>query len=102
MFTWGSNTEGQLGGFSSNDGRDLNSLSPWRVDTSGIDREHVIGVSCGHKHTLAWTRSGKLYAWGDKLNCAVPEAPHPSVVAAHDSASDAAGGLVGAIEADHT
>ena len=58
LWAWGDNGAGQLGVAAS-----AESTRPSPGLVPGL--EHVIQVAGGQKHTLALTRDGKVYAWGD-------------------------------------
>lgn len=61
LYTWGLNTAGQLGTVTG--GGDMASVQP-------TDRPKDCppllwaGVACGEKHTVAWTREGGAWSWG--------------------------------------
>ena len=66
LFTWGSNTTGQLGileeATNSNNCRQqegLEKFQPKKVNILNVSK-----FSCGHSHTAAVDKSGKLYVWG--------------------------------------
>lgn len=60
LYSLGTNDRGELGrGFSS----DIPDFHPHRV--TGLGHEFVIGASAGQLNSLAWTRDGKLFSWGD-------------------------------------
>ncbi len=59
LYSWGSNSSGQLGlGFKS----DFVSI-PTKI-TIGIQGEDIASVATGYNHTLALTENGKVYSWG--------------------------------------
>jgi alpha-tubulin suppressor-like RCC1 family protein len=61
VFAWGANGSGQLGlGFASSTPSPTPTLIP---GLSGI-----VGIAAGESHSLAWTTSGALYAWGNNGN----------------------------------
>lgn len=57
LWAWGHNEQGQLG---DNATRDDGRAEPVAID---ID-EPVVDVQCGRAHTLALTKSGRLWVWG--------------------------------------
>eukprot|EP00736_Rhodelphis_marinus_P011569 Rmarinus@m.5200 len=60
LFVWGNGDSGQLGlGVASQ----VDSHTPQLV--KDLLHEQVTEVSCGHCHTVALTRSGRVYAWGN-------------------------------------
>jgi alpha-tubulin suppressor-like RCC1 family protein len=61
VYAWGANGSGQLGlGFASSTPSPTPTLIP---GLSGI-----VGIAAGESHSLAWTASGALYAWGNNGN----------------------------------
>jgi RCC1 and BTB domain-containing protein len=56
-YSWGHNDCGQLGS-----GTIKNVFIPHSIEYPFEDS--IIEVCCGHKHSLALTKTGKLYAWG--------------------------------------
>lgn len=61
VYTWGSNTNGELGDNSTSD-----RFTPVEVATSGVlSGKSVIAIAAGNNHTLALTSDGKVHAWGD-------------------------------------
>jgi len=75
LFTWGSNRDGVLV-FATNDGRDLATLTPHRVEFDAMTR--IVRVACGVSHTMALTSDGRLFAWGSRTSGAVPQFCHGS------------------------
>ncbi len=60
VFAWGGNRFGQVG-------RDGSAATPLPVAVSGLPPDDpVAAVAAGAAHTLALTRSGQVYAWGDQ------------------------------------
>ncbi|CAB3388424.1 Hypothetical predicted protein [Cloeon dipterum] len=62
VFSWGENEFGQLG---------LGTIEYTKMPTQisgSLKNKRVVQVACGHKHTLALTSQGEVYAFG--LNCA--------------------------------
>jgi alpha-tubulin suppressor-like RCC1 family protein len=57
LFAWGLNNDGQLGL-----DHQTNAHSPVELL---IKDEEVIDIACGLRHTLALTRAGNFYSWGD-------------------------------------
>eukprot|EP00985_Skeletonema_marinoi_P016888 scaffold9171_cov100-Skeletonema_marinoi.AAC.1 len=69
VFAWGSNGFGQLGIHSSRGNAQQNPpadsrLSPRRVEGK-LKQSFVVGVACGERHSVALTRLGEVYCWGD-------------------------------------
>eukprot|EP00984_Skeletonema_dohrnii_P012337 scaffold4988_cov108-Skeletonema_dohrnii-CCMP3373.AAC.1 len=68
VFAWGSNGFGQLGIHSSRGNAQQNPadsrLSPRRVEGE-LKHSFVVGVACGERHSVALTRLGEVYCWGD-------------------------------------
>jgi alpha-tubulin suppressor-like RCC1 family protein len=59
LFVWGHNNDGQLG---------LNNQEDKELPVElHIEDEEVVEVACGTRHTLALTRAGNLYSWGDNF-----------------------------------
>ncbi|XP_060103049.1 probable E3 ubiquitin-protein ligase HERC6 [Heteronotia binoei] len=57
IFSWGAGTFGQLG-----TGQWKDQLIPKKID--GLSPRKVIQVACGHYHTIALTKDGKVFSWG--------------------------------------
>lgn len=81
VFAWGSNGFGQLGIHSSRGGDVVEQqsshngtnntsgggggrLSPRRVE-GDLKHSFVVSVACGERHSVALTRLGEVYCWGD-------------------------------------
>lgn len=82
VFAWGSNGFGQLGIHSSRGGDVVEKqsshdgtnnaggggggsrLSPRRVE-GDLKHSFVVSVACGERHSVALTRLGEVYCWGD-------------------------------------
>lgn len=66
VFSWGSNGFGQLGThLSRGQGGSVGSrLSPRRVE-GDLKHSFVLGVACGERHSVALTRLGEVFCWGD-------------------------------------
>ena len=62
IYTWGDNTQGQLGYGTS--GKACNAIP--RVVESVKDR-HIVGVSLSKRHSVVLTREGEVYTWGHKV-----------------------------------
>ena len=62
VFAWGSNGFGQLG-MSSNQDQNSSKLSPRRVES--MKQCFVVAVAAGERHSVALTKLGEVYAWGD-------------------------------------
>ena len=60
VFSLGLNERGELGHGQAGDKADFH---PKRV--VGLQHEFIVGVDAGRCHSLAWTKDGKLYSWGD-------------------------------------
>lgn len=63
VYTWGFGSTGALG-----TGTRENSLEPVKVSgpwTTEDTSDAMVSVACGSYHTLASTRSGRLFGWGD-------------------------------------
>ncbi len=58
VFAWGRNEFGQVG-----NRRHKNKLVPKKV--KGFEKEIVTMISCGIQHSLALTKSGLVFSWGD-------------------------------------
>jgi hypothetical protein len=68
LFAWGSNGFGQLGhsGADRDDGAiSAGRLSPRRVEGGGMRQAFVVAVAAGDRHSVALTRIGEVYCWGD-------------------------------------
>ena len=64
VFAWGSNSYGKLGTEAWQD-----SSVPLPVDTRGVLRGKVVtAISAGHRHSLALTSDGEVFAWGSNSN----------------------------------
>jgi alpha-tubulin suppressor-like RCC1 family protein len=58
MYCWGYNKCGQLGNCSQND-------SYFESESNEhLSHRHIVDIKCSAFHSLALTRSGKVYAWG--------------------------------------
>mmetsp|Transcript_7361 Transcript_7361/g.12870 ORF Transcript_7361/g.12870 Transcript_7361/m.12870 type:complete len:1490 (+) Transcript_7361:225-4694(+) len=66
VYAWGSNGFGQLGILSSNNANGNNNgrLSPRRVEGE-LKHAFVVAVAAGDRHSVALTRLGEVYCWGD-------------------------------------
>jgi len=80
VFSWGSNGFGQLGhslgrgsGGSGIDNQNNDDdativagrMSPRRVEAGGMKQSFVVSVAAGDRHSVALTRLGEVYCWGD-------------------------------------
>ena len=72
LFVWGSNKYGQLGL-----GDHINRNTPrelllekiqFPLEQTACSSRRIISVSCGFNHTMALTKSGEIYGWGDNQN----------------------------------
>ncbi len=60
VYTWGSNSDGQLGNNSTTD-----SSVPVAVNTSGVlSGKSLTAITGGSRHTLAVSTEGRIYCWG--------------------------------------
>lgn len=68
LFAWGLNNHGQLG-----IGHKENVCAPGRVLWLHGTNEEAIQVTGGEHHTVALTKSGRVYCWGrnDEGECGV-------------------------------
>ena len=65
VFAWGSNSFGQLGTRKDSDPTSITSrLSPRRVEGL-LKQSFVVAVAAGDRHSVALTKSGEVYCWGD-------------------------------------
>ncbi|KAL7467562.1 hypothetical protein ACHAXS_007806 [Conticribra weissflogii] len=62
VFAWGSNRFGQLG-MPSSQGQHSSKLSPRRVED--LKHSFIVAVAAGDRHSVALTKLGEVYAWGD-------------------------------------
>ncbi|KAJ5069299.1 regulator of chromosome condensation [Anaeramoeba ignava] len=59
VYTFGNGQYGQLG-----NGKKEPSMTPFKIDQSHFKNEPVYSISCGTDHTIAVTRSGRVFVWG--------------------------------------
>jgi hypothetical protein len=59
VYAWGDNEFGQIG----NGSEDEYQMAPIKVN--GFNNESVVMISCGKRHSMALTKSGRVYSWGD-------------------------------------
>ena len=64
VFTWGSNRFGQLDGSSSSSSSSNTAISPFPTRVAQL-KAHCIAVAAGDRHSVALTRHGAVYTWGD-------------------------------------
>ncbi|KAL7534030.1 hypothetical protein ACHAXR_007460, partial [Thalassiosira sp. AJA248-18] len=69
VYAWGSNGFGQLGILSRDQNNDQNTnnnsrLTPRRVE-GVLKQSFVVAVAAGDRHSVALTRLGEVYCWGD-------------------------------------
>ncbi|XP_048366402.1 E3 ISG15--protein ligase Herc6-like [Sphaerodactylus townsendi] len=60
VFSWGAGTFGQLG-----TGELKDRLIPKKID--GLSTFKVIQVACGHYHSIALTKDGRVFSWGQNI-----------------------------------
>jgi len=60
VFTWGSNSFGQLGLGQGTWAQ----LSPEKLDVMDWENESIVGVAAGSHHTMCLTAKGVVYSWG--------------------------------------
>ncbi|XP_060103053.1 probable E3 ubiquitin-protein ligase HERC6 [Heteronotia binoei] len=60
VFSWGAGTSGQLG-----TGELKDRLIPKKID--GLSTCKVIQVTCGHYHSIALTKDGRVFSWGQNV-----------------------------------
>jgi hypothetical protein len=60
VYAWGVNEFGQIG-----NGRFDHQIIPMKLN--GFDSEKVVMISCGRIHSMALTKSGRVFSWGDNL-----------------------------------
>jgi len=69
VYAWGSNGFGQLGisnsGLDSNNSGGSSRLFPRRVEGGDLKHAFVVAVAAGDRHSVALTRLGEVYCWGD-------------------------------------
>ncbi len=72
VFTFGRGYDGQLGHGT------LDSTDEPRL-VSALQNERIVLIAAGYSHTLAYSESGALYAWGDCTNgrCGIEKAEEP-------------------------
>jgi alpha-tubulin suppressor-like RCC1 family protein len=64
LYSWGYNYNGQLGNGTS--GTNTGSSVPVAVDmTDALDGETVTQIAVGYSHSLALTKDGQVYSWGN-------------------------------------
>jgi alpha-tubulin suppressor-like RCC1 family protein len=59
VYAWGYNAYGQIGNESSRDFQFI----PTKLN--GFDSEKVVMISCGYRHSMALTESGRVFSWGN-------------------------------------
>ncbi|XP_026548213.1 probable E3 ubiquitin-protein ligase HERC6, partial [Notechis scutatus] len=57
VFSWGAGGFGQLG-----TGKLKDSSTPKKIDA--LSKYNVIQVACGHYHSIALTKDGRVFSWG--------------------------------------
>lgn len=62
VYTWGKNSEGQLGLGNTDE------YEPLARKIKKLDGYKIVGASCGHNHMVAWTATGDLFSWGSNRN----------------------------------
>lgn len=63
LFVWGSNDKGELG---LNDEKERE--KPVIQNTDLFNSDNLVQVKAGHEFSVALTKSGKVYCWGDNSN----------------------------------
>lgn len=74
LFTWGVGFQGRLG-----HGDKEPCYVPTRV-TGELEGRHVIDVACGSFHSVALTKDGSVFCWGDNANGQCGSAKLPEAV----------------------
>ena len=95
LYTFGANDMGQLG-----NGNEANGHKAFDItEYFNLGDDKIVGITASGKSAAAWTRSGRLYVWGDnvskKMNAIAPdyiEAPTP-VLSNYVIASAVLGGI---------
>lgn len=65
VYTWGTNSYGQLGDGNGNTGEDIYSNVPVAVNTSGIlSGKTITDIAAGWHHSIALSSDGVAYTWG--------------------------------------
>ncbi len=64
VYAWGANDVGQLGAAC---GSRVRCITPLLVEGLPAD-DPVVTIAAGYQHSLAATRSGRVYAWGDNTS----------------------------------
>ena len=87
LYAWGSNQHGQLGFATASGAGSKQTTIPEIISTSIFDgveetTSKFVGVACGARHSLAWTSTGEIYAWGSnafgQLGTGAPQASSSS------------------------
>ncbi|KAL8206720.1 UNVERIFIED_CONTAM: hypothetical protein K2H54_021444 [Gekko kuhli] len=60
VFSWGAGTSGQLG-----TGELKDRLIPKKIE--GLSTYKIIQVACGHNHSIALTKDGRVFSWGQNI-----------------------------------
>ncbi len=63
VFAWGSDRFGQLGVTTNDESQTTTRCLPRRVDE--LKQIHCVAVAAGEKHSVALSRRGEVYVWGD-------------------------------------
>jgi alpha-tubulin suppressor-like RCC1 family protein/tRNA A-37 threonylcarbamoyl transferase component Bud32 len=61
VYAWGKNRYGQVG---NNEDHQIQALP---IKITGFEGEKVVMISCGSKHSMALTESGRVYSWGRNI-----------------------------------
>jgi len=71
MYTFGRNTDGQLG---------LNTRKEFKVPTVvfGLRDDKIFEVACGNDYTLALSETGSLFGWGNNQHGQLGKVPQES------------------------
>jgi len=63
LYSLGKDRKGKLGK-GPNEGR-IDRISKLVLDYKMGLKVKIVGVSCGHKHSMSWTNLGGVYSWGE-------------------------------------
>jgi alpha-tubulin suppressor-like RCC1 family protein len=65
VYSWGDNSRGQLGRSTGSDPSDSNPTELTAPAGMADPADPIVDIACGDYHSLAVTKSGHVYAWGD-------------------------------------